>query len=68
MKHVYQLRATGEDGLGCTLTRSITTTTVFPTEEAAGRRIEPFRRKCLDQHLLCEPVEVAVVPLEVIDN
>jgi hypothetical protein len=65
---VYQLHAVGPDGMSGSRERCIYSTTVFRTHEAADRRTETFRQTCIHNGMLAEPIEVAVEPLEVIDE
>ena len=66
---VYQLIATGIDWITCGGPRTIHSTTVFLTEEAARSRIAEFRKQLEAKHALLdnEALRIRVAPLEVIE-
>ena len=66
MTHVFTLQAKGLDGLtGCSL-RTIESTTCFATKELAEGRIEKFRATLVANSMLCEPIEIKIIPHEII--
>src|SRR5271157_1693200 len=67
-KFVYQLRANGRDFLTGSQVRVITSSTCFDTFELADSRVEKFRTLCIEARMLMGPIDISVVPLEVITN
>ena len=65
--NVFQLKATGPNGICGSRERTITSFPLFTTWEGADRRKQSFKAKCLASYQLAEPVVVSIERLEVID-